>query len=79
MSWTWLAVNRFEGENDGLLAPRAAKWTNFMGTFYGSDGRGISHCDEVDMRRAAFQRKRTAQRRTLTTLPSFTRILYVDL
>lgn len=49
MSWTWLAVNFFEGENDGLLAPRAAEWTNFKGVFYGSGGRGISHCDEVEI------------------------------
>ncbi len=58
MSTTWLAVNRFEGENDGLLAPRAVKWTNFMGVFYGTGGRGISHCDEVDMRRMRFSAKR---------------------
>ena len=58
MSWTWLAVNFFEGENDGLLAPRATEWTNFRGVFYGSGGRGISHCDEVDMRRMKFSRKK---------------------
>ena len=51
MGITWLAVNHFEGENDGLLAPRAVKWTNFRGVYSGSSGRGISHCDEVDMRR----------------------------
>ncbi len=51
MSVTWLAVNHFEGENDGLLAPRAVKWTNFKGVYRGSGRRGISHCDEVDMRR----------------------------
>ncbi len=47
----YLVVKKFEGENDGLLAPRAVKWTNFRGVYYGSGGRGISHCDEVDMRR----------------------------
>lgn len=54
MSWTWLVVNCFEGENDGLLAPRSAKWTNFKGTYYGNGKRGISHCDEVDLRRRSF-------------------------
>lgn len=54
MGWTWLVVNHFEGENDGLLAPSAVKWTNFKGVHYGSGGRGISHCDEVDMRRRRF-------------------------
>lgn len=44
-------VGLIEGENDGLLTPDAVKWTNFMGVFTGSGRRGISHCDEVDMRR----------------------------
>lgn len=47
----WAVVNHFEGENDGLLTPRAAQWTNFRGVYRGSGRRGISHCDEVDMRR----------------------------
>lgn len=71
MSWTWLAVNRFEGENDGLLAPRAAKWTNFMGTFYGTDGRGISHCDEVDMRRSAFSKKKDGAEADIDDITEF--------
>lgn len=48
----WLAVHAVEGENDGLLAPRAVKWTNFGGVYRGAGRRGISHCDEVDMRRS---------------------------
>lgn len=48
----WLAVKAIEGENDGLLAPRAVEWTNFMGVYRGSGRRGISHCDEVDLRRS---------------------------
>lgn len=51
MSATWLAVNYFEGVNDGLLSPEAVKWTNFQGIYSGTNGRGISHCDQVDMRR----------------------------
>lgn len=51
MWFPWLVVNYFEGENDGLLPPRAVEWTNFMGVYTGNGGRGISHCDEVDMRR----------------------------
>lgn len=45
-------VAHFEGENDGLLAPRAVKWGEFMGIKHGVGRRGISHCDEVDMRRS---------------------------
>lgn len=48
----WLAVHCIEGENDGLLAPRAVRWTNFMGVYRGGGRRGISHCDEVDLRRS---------------------------
>lgn len=46
-----LVVNHFEGENDGLLPPKSVKWTNFRGIVRGVNNRGISHCDEVDMRR----------------------------
>lgn len=52
MAFPWIVVNHFEGENDGLLAPDSVKWTNFKGVYYGSGKRGISHCDEVDMRRS---------------------------
>lgn len=55
--WTYLVVYLFEGENDGLLAPRATKWTNFKGVYRGNSRRGISHCDEVDMRRHRLTRK----------------------
>lgn len=48
----WLAVYAVEGENDGLLAPRAVEWTNFKGVYRGCGRRGISHCDEVDLRRS---------------------------
>lgn len=44
-------VKILEGPNDGLLAPRAVEWTNFRGVITGNSNRGISHCDEVDLRR----------------------------
>ena len=46
-----LVVGIFEGENDGLVTPRSAEWTNFKGIYRGAGNRGVSHCDEVDMRR----------------------------
>lgn len=52
-----MVVKIFEGQNDGLLAPRAVEWTNFRGIITGNSGRGISHCDEVDLRRRHFSRK----------------------
>lgn len=51
LSWTYPVVYHFEGENDGLLSPRAVKWTNFQGVYRGNSNRGISHCDQVDFRR----------------------------
>lgn len=57
LCWTYPVVYYFEGENDGLLAPRATEWTNFKGVFRGNSGRGISHCDEIDLRRHRLTRK----------------------
>ncbi len=47
----WLIVHGIDGENDGLFSPRGVRWTNFRGVYTGTGRRGISHCDEVDMRR----------------------------
>lgn len=44
-----LVVRRIEGENDGLLPPDAVRWGNFRGVYRGK--RGISHLDEIDLRR----------------------------
>ncbi len=46
-----LVVRCLEGENDGLLTPDAVRWGEFRGTFTGAGRRGISHCDEIDLRR----------------------------
>lgn len=57
LAWTYPVVYYFEGENDGLLAPRAVKWTNFQGVYRGNSNRGISHCDQVDLRRRRMTKK----------------------
>ena len=46
-----LVVKWIEGENDGLLTPASVRWGNFKGVFRGVGNRGISHCDEIDLRR----------------------------
>lgn len=51
MWFTYIIVNKVEGDNDGLVTPTSAQWGNFKGVFQGSGNRGISHCDEVDLRR----------------------------
>ncbi|MBE7065254.1 MAG: alpha/beta fold hydrolase [Ruminococcaceae bacterium] len=53
-----IAVSIIEGKNDGLLTPDAAKWGDFKGIYTGTGRRGISHCDEVDMRRRRFTKKK---------------------
>ncbi len=50
-------VKAFEGENDGLVTPESATWTNFKGVLRGPSNRGISHADEVDLRRMRFTKK----------------------
>lgn len=53
-----LAVWMIEGENDGLLPPDSTRWSNHKGICRGVTGRGISHCDQVDMRRHRLTRRK---------------------
>lgn len=50
-------IHLIEGENDGLVTPKSAEWTNFREILRGSTRRGISHADEVDMRRMRLSSK----------------------
>lgn len=50
-------VNAIEGENDGLLTPEGVKHGDFKGIVRSNSRRGISHCDEVDMRRRRLTKK----------------------
>ena len=52
-----LVVGWLEGENDGLLTPEAVKWGNFRGILRGNGRRGVSHCDEIDLRRRPLCKK----------------------
>lgn len=52
-----IAVKLIEGENDGLLTPASVQWGTFRGVYSGTGRRGISHCDEVDMRRRPLSKK----------------------
>ncbi len=56
----WLTnavISRIEGENDGLLTPDSAKWGEFKGVYKGVGKRGISHCDQIDLRRRPLSKK----------------------
>lgn len=61
-------VRFFEGPNDGLLTPQSVMWTNFRGVIKSSSHRGISHCDEVDMRRRRLTRRQGAGISDITDL-----------
>lgn len=56
MAFQNAVVYCFEGENDGLLSPKSAEWTNFKGIWKGNTRRGISHADLVDIRRRPFSK-----------------------
>lgn len=64
-------VSYFEGANDGLLPPRAVKWTNYRGTFTGIENRGISHFDETDFRRRRLSDKRRGKPNEIGDIPEF--------
>lgn len=51
-----------EGENDGLVTPKSATWTNFKGVLRSATNRGISHADVVDLRRHRFTKKTRVDR-----------------
>ncbi len=53
-----LVVSLLDGENDDLLTPDSVKWGDFKGVIRSNSLRGISHCDEVDMRRMRLTRKK---------------------
>lgn len=53
-----IVVAFLEGKNDGLLTSESVKWGDFRGVYKGTGVRGISHCDEVDMRRRPFSKKK---------------------
>lgn len=66
-----MVVDCFEGANDGLLPPRAVKWTNYRGTYTGIDSRGISHFDETDFRRSRLSDKPRGKRNEIGDIPEF--------
>jgi len=55
---TYIAVKKFDGDNDGLVGTESMMWGSFKGVYTGVGNRGISHCDEVDMRRRRFSTKK---------------------
>lgn len=69
--WCNLFVKLIEGENDGLVTPESAKWADFKGIYYGSTNRGISHADEVDVRRMNFSKKICEDKNAVNDIRAF--------
>ena len=67
----YLVVRHFDGENDGLLSERAVRWAGFRGVYTSVSGRGISHPDEVDIRRMRFSRKTPANDHEIADITDF--------
>ena len=44
-------IKTADGPNDGMVTVESAQWGNFRGALRGAGYRGISHADEVDLRR----------------------------
>ncbi|MDR0601219.1 MAG: hypothetical protein LBG42_02455 [Treponema sp.] len=52
---TWLLIKLLEGDNDGLVSLPSAEWGNFRGVLVSGTGRGISHGDIIDLKRADYR------------------------
>lgn len=74
----WI-VSLFEGENDGLLTPKNAEWTNFRGIYTGTTQRGISHPDETDYRRFRFTKQEPVGEREISDMAQFYLCIAEDL
>ena len=67
----YLIVRHYEGDNDGLLAERAVIWENYRGMYTSASNRGISHPDEVDIRRMRFTRKPPKKEHEIADIAEF--------
>lgn len=71
MSVPYLLNRLFDGESDGLVTPKNARWTNFRGVYTGTTGRGISHPDETDYLRWRFSRKAPSDDHRISDMAEF--------
>ena len=79
MSFLYLAVKILDGKSDGFLTPEEVTHGEFLGVFTGSGRRGISHCDEVDMRRKNFSGKKPSDIHEISDITEFYKRLVSEL
>jgi len=51
LCWPAYWIKRVDGPNDGMVSVESAQWGEFRGAIRGAGYRGVSHADEVDLRR----------------------------
>ncbi len=66
LSTACFVLNRIEGPNDGLVSAESATWGERCIRICGNTRRGISHLDEIDLRRMAFSHKTGQDVRDIT-------------
>lgn len=66
-----IAVMFMDGESDGMLTPKEVAWGDFKGVYTGTSNRGISHPDEVDLRRMKFSRKNPHNKNEISDILAF--------
>lgn len=71
MTIPYCTVNLLNDKGDGMLVPEEVKWSGFMGVFTGTGRRGISHCDEVDLRRRPFSKKAPTNEHEISDIAEF--------
>ncbi|MGN0594888.1 MAG: esterase/lipase family protein [Hominimerdicola sp.] len=75
MTIPYLIVKKIDDENDGVLSEKSVRWTNFHGMYVSSGKTGISHTNQVDLRRRKFSSKKPKSDLEIADITDF----YIDL
>ncbi len=67
----YIAVKLMNGRSDGFLTAEEVSWGNFRGIYTGTGRRGISHLDEVDMRRMRLSREEPFNKNEISDITRF--------
>lgn len=71
MAIPYFAVRLMDDESDGLLTAKEVAWGDFRGVYTSIGNRGISHPDEVDLRRMKFSRKIPQNKNEISDITEF--------
>lgn len=71
MSFPYTVVKVLDNESDGMLTPDEVTWGDFKGIYTGTGNRGISHPDEVDLRRMKFSYRTPQNKNEISDITEF--------